>query len=381
MKIGILTTHRAHNYGAVLQAFALQSFLKSRGYDVEMIDYWPKYRKGHYVAFDFSKVLTGQKNQSLLSWAKQLLKEIISLPNKLIKHAKFETFIKENFKTGKNFYESGAEIPDIYDVIICGSDQIWRHNYRDSGGFDEVYFAKYPTNKHIIKLSYAASIGDKELQKNQVITFSKLLKHFDSISVREEPLQTLISSIESTVPPVVLDPVFLLPVTSWTKMIKPRVNKRKYLLFYKLLESREAANIAKKIASERELQILEITGSESFLNPFHPESKHTTGPIDFISLIANADFIVCTSYHGVLFSIIFQKNFLTPALGYKGRRINSLLKSLGINLNFDLTGNSLRYNEIDYSLVNSKLEELKEYSKAFLERSIRSRDLSTKASA
>lgn len=368
MKIGILTFHRSHNYGAVLQAFALLSTLKNMGHDAEIIDYWPKYRVGHYSLISLPDK-TKKKKSSLSVKALKVYKKISGFPAKYIKYSKFNSFIKNNLKIKTTSFDSGSGISGNYDAIICGSDQIWRYNFRGSGGFDDVYFAKYPQNKNIFKVSYAASMGDEDLDENSIKIFAELIKNFNSISVREDSLLELVKPFATKLPIKVLDPVFLLSEPEWRKMINRNDSNKKYLLFYQLLYSKEAGDLAKKIAKEKQLEIIEISGrwiASSAIGDLKP----TVGPVDFISMIAYADYVVSTSYHGVVFSIIFQKQF--AALGFKNKsyRIKSLLKSLEIEQ--CLIENDLAHLTagIDYACVNKKLEEMIKGSLSFLQQSI-----------
>ncbi len=357
MRIGIITFHRSHNYGAVLQAYALLTTLKSIGHDDEIIDYWPKYRAGQYDLF-------GIPNKPTIN---TLIKSILHFPYKRKAYSKFNSFIKYNLNIRNSSYHLGHDTPDKYDVIICGSDQIWRYNFRGTNGFDDVYFAKYPLNKKVIKISYGASMGDQDIDENAKKNFQKLLENFDFISVREDSLLELVESLTTKLPVKVLDPVFLLTEPEWRKMIKSSTNKKKYLLFYQFLQSAEADNLAKKIAKERQLEIIQIRATNSSANPFGSENLMlAAGPIDFISLIAHADYVVSTSYHGVAFAIIFQKPF--SAVGFKNNcyRIKSLLKSLGIEQCLIEKKSNNYPVDINYASVNIQLKEMINNSLVFL---------------
>ncbi len=369
-KIGIITFHRSHNYGAVLQAYALLTTLKKMGHNVEIIDYWPKYREGDYSLFNFrSKPNNGKI--TLASTLKTSLKRVLTLPNRWKVYARFNNFIKHRLKVANTSNQLGSGIADKYDVIVCGSDQIWRYKSGRIAGFDDVYFAKYPLNKNVTKLSYGASMGDMDLDEDAKKIFSKLIENLDFISVREDSLLELVKPLTKKIPVKVLDPVFLISEPEWRKLIKRNDNNKKYLLFYHLLENQEAVNLAKKIAKERKLEIIQVRGVNINVNPFSPGNiKHSAGPIDFITLIAYADYVVSTSYHGVAFSILFQKPF--SALGFKnhGYRIKSLLKSFGIEQCL-IEKKSTNYpTAINYTSVNVQLKEMVNNSLSFLNQSI-----------
>ncbi len=175
-KIGIITFHRSHNYGAVLQAYALLTTLEKMGHKVEIIDYWPKYREGDYSLFNFQS----KSNNGKVTWAstiKTFIKRVLTFPNRWKMYSRFNSFIKHRLKVRNTSNHLGSDIPDKYDVIICGSDQIWRYNSGRIAGFDDVYFAKYPLNKKVVKLSYGSSMGDMDLDEDAKKIFSKLIEN------------------------------------------------------------------------------------------------------------------------------------------------------------------------------------------------------------
>ncbi|MEO6221388.1 MAG: polysaccharide pyruvyl transferase family protein [Ginsengibacter sp.] len=368
--VGIITFQRSHNYGAVLQAYALLSTIKGLGYRAELIDYWPKYRDGHYNLVYFPLKSFFRNGASNFN-AKDTIKEILTFPPRYKQSQKFKSFIKNYLNVTTHPYRSGADIPDKYDVIVCGSDQIWRYHFRGNEGFDDVYFAKYPSNKTVIKISYSASMGDNDINEKAKKQLSELLENFDFISVREDSLLKLITPLTTRLPSAVLDPVFLLSADEWRRMIKKNSRKKKYLLFYQLLLNHEAEKLVKKIAKEKQLEIIHIGGVKRNTNPFGSQKlKLSTGPLDFISLIAHADYVVSTSYHGVVFAIRFGKPFL--ALGFKDNfyRIRSLLKSLGIENRLVDQNSDAYIDVIDYTPVNIKLKKLKEDSLSFIIQSL-----------
>jgi hypothetical protein len=371
LKIGILTFHRAHNYGAVLQAYALLCALKNMGHEPEIIDYWPKYRDGHYDIFNLAYELKRLPKAISSSYVTGTIQRTLSLPYKLVNHSKFSGFIKNFLNVSGSPLRHGTDIPDKYDTVIVGSDQIWRYNFKGRTGFDEVYFAKYPDSKRVTKLSYAASMGDRDPDAEGVEAMSGLLKNLDFVGVREEALLQLVKPYAAKPPVMVLDPVFLLQKSVWEKLIKPNPVKKKYLLFYQLLANQEAFAMAKSIAEQKQLQMIEIRGTEGINNAFGSKPrKHMAGPLDFISLIYHADYIVSTSYHGVAFSVLFQKQFCALGFTNKGYRVKSLLHSLGIKQAL-IQEQEGEFPSIDYSTVIPVLEEMRNSSLSFLKKGIR----------
>lgn len=365
MKIGIITYHRAHNYGAVLQAYALKKYLTDLGHHVEIIDYWPAYRKGIYDLIDLSflksKFTVAQK-------IRIIIKILIALPEKIIRYNRFRKFIKNYLEVkGKVPYRNGWQIPATFDGYIYGSDQIWRSfNIKTYKGFDPVYWGEFPHN-NVKKMSYAASMGDmelSELQKNLIKTY---LKNFNFISVREKQLYELIQPLTNKIVSHVLDPVFLLGDKKWLKIChqKPLI-KHKYVLLYNLNYSENAKLVANKMAGSLKCKVIEISGTVLPLrNP--NRNKQTIGPKKYIRLFADASFVVSTSFHGVAFSILFKKQFY--ALGFRNNaaRVKSLLNLLGIENRY-LTNIKKLFPDvlIDYKQVGFSLEKEKQQSFNFL---------------
>ena len=170
MKVGIITCHRAFNYGAVLQTYALQKFLKNHGYEVEVIDYTPQYIRKSY-------------NKSIL---KRIIRPLLRSYDFKKSNQVFGSFLNQEVNlTEKRYYsyEELEENPPDCDAYIAGSDQIWNCNIEN--GKDDAFFLKFvPNNK--IKISYAASISMDEIPQNQKNRFKENLKDFNHISVREQ---------------------------------------------------------------------------------------------------------------------------------------------------------------------------------------------------
>lgn len=365
MKIGILTYHRAHNYGAVLQAYALKSYLVVQGHTVEFIDYWPDYRKGMYDLTDFSildeKIKISQK-------IRMLIKQVLVFPAKAVRYARFQKFIEHQLNvSNSSIVRNGSYIKDKYDLIIFGSDQIWRNNnFKTFKGFDPVYWGQFPEDSNVKKIAYAASMGIIDTNLEQEKFIKEHAENFHSITVRENKLGKLIQSITNKKIEQVLDPVFLLDSKEWLQLLpKSNSHKKDYVLFYHLNNSPEAEILTKKMAKEYNCKVIEIRGT---VKPFSLNSYETIGPEEYISLIANAKAIVSTSFHGVAFSIIFRKQFYALGMKNNSERVTSLLKSLDIPHRYITNIDTLENinDPINYEKLEGKLSYLINASKNFL---------------
>lgn len=343
MKIGILTFHFAHNYGAMLQAYALKNFLEQKGHSVSIIPYESErfYRMYHATPF-------------------VLKKNPINSVKKFINYFKVkdQATLFENFKTEK-LCISGQRIANRncftkavteFDLVIVGSDQVWNQNI--TGG-DLVYFGDgVPDNIKLI--TYAASMGDYNAINDST---SNLIGKFDMISVRENNAQTVLSlcgfeSVLST------DPVFLLNESSWRKLINSsRMVDESYILYYSLQEPRELLEKTAALAAETKLPVYMIDGRVRN-RKMNGTMITKAGPLEFLELIANAEYICTDSFHALAFSVIFGKRVIIIPHKKTGDRMEQLLSLVGTKPQGEIIDCS--------SLSRDKLEDMITLSKDYL---------------
>lgn len=345
MKIGILTYHRAHNYGAMLQAYALLTFLQERGYTAEFIDYWPK---KHQLQYKLFKPIHGKGFVNKLI---NFIADILTMTRRYHRMSKFNKFAKNylNIKSVIQYKDkSDFKQENKYDLIIVGSDQIWR-NYEYEGkyiGFDPIYFCQYfPNTSRCI--SYAASMGIIALNNNDNNLLKQYLSTFDTILVRENSLKELINSLEFEAD-VVLDPTLLISKEQWNRILPAtRFKKQPYVLYYELIRSQEALDFARSKAKALKCELLIM---DSIIHTI-PRKEHVSyaSPIEFLHAIRDAEYIVATSFHGTAFSIIFEKQFITIGLNKNADRVLTLLNHLGICDHYQNKAKEI--NDIEYSKV------------------------------
>lgn len=376
MKIGILTYHRAQNFGAVLQAYALSTFFKQQGFDVEIIDYWPQYRKEmqSIIPFSFWKLNSIKKIKALVKFIISFFQFLINYKIFNSKKNKFWYFTSKHFGINKNpLYTDGPQINKFYDVCIYGSDQIWRkfklNGFQD---IDKTYYGAYPENC-AIKIAYAASMGEININEKDKLNIGNLLKNFNKISVREESLKFFLEKNYHVLSSLVCDPTFLMDKKDWVKIIPASlyIPEKKYLLYYNLHPSDLGKKTATIIAKHYRLSIIEIP--EKFSNNIFKKYHDTTGPIEFLSLIRNSDFVISSSFHGVAFSIIFEKQFYALGLGKNADRVITTLAELSISNRYIHTIDEINFNDkIDYNRLNSSLINYRNKSLTFINESLKS---------
>ncbi|MES2545931.1 MAG: polysaccharide pyruvyl transferase family protein [Bacteroidota bacterium] len=367
MKIGIITYHRAHNYGALLQLYSLKSHLSQNNNEVEIIDYWPKYHSDEYSIFSrFSELLFKTK-------VKRVLFFIFDFYRILKRRNGYLGFIKNNLGLSKSvkFVTKESINNQNFEVVIYGSDQIWRrHNLPQFKEFDDVYFGNYPLHA-IKKITYAASMGEINLNEADKSFIATSLKNFDTISVRELSLKNEIKELVNKQISLVLDPVFLLSKNKWIELLQLPVKRDKYVFLYQLLRSDDSLLLTKKAADYYSCEVVEIPGTSVDPLLWAKRYNQTASPIEFLTQIKNAEFVVSTSFHGVAFSIIFEKQFYALGMGNNSGRVQDLLTSLNLQDRYIQNVEDADFtNFIDYKNVNEMLHPLKENSIQFLKEAI-----------
>lgn len=356
MKLGILTYHRSPNYGALWQAYALKTFLTDKGYNVSVIDYWPDYHRRMYA-----KKMIGRSSLRGLS----LLGKLSSVYKSLRIYAWNYLRLRRTNAFSNKYLQ--LTLSRKFDICIYGSDQIWRkqHQY-DCESFNPIYFGNEDINA-TKKISYAASMGyieiDSEIDKAFI---NSSLKNFDAMSVREDDLGRELSLYTQKEIKVVSDPVFLLSMEQWKKILpKKRIYKKKYIFLYNLEDDATAFEIAQKLSEKYNLPIREVRGYVN--DKKNPTNRtQTASPISFLSSLYNAEFVVTSAFHGVALSLCFNKQFYYAAPDELAGRAMSLLKRFRLDDRRIKNISSLAFDNINYLEINPFVEVYRNQSQNWL---------------
>jgi hypothetical protein len=309
-KVGVVTIFGNNNYGASLQAYALQKVIENLGFDTEVID------------IDFAD----QSKDRLDRW-KRLWREPKKIPYKIIRYLKVKwyrlfyqselhklelrnravvRFEYDHIKTSKKILlEKLGEYSTVYDYLVAGSDQIWNPSY-----WKPVYFLDF-AEKSIPKLSYAASIGVDFYTEEEKSYVRKMLKDFRAISVREREGKTLLDAFIDKPVEVVLDPTFLLKQEEYDKISADSLVEGKYLFCYLLGKNPKhrvwAINMAKKFG----LKLVTLSGGEMNTKDIHfgDVRLYDIDTSGFLSLIKNSALVLTDSFHCMALSVIYRKRF------------------------------------------------------------------------
>lgn len=353
MKIGILTFHRAINYGAVLQAYALQETLRHFGHEVCIIDYrQPRVERTDRRPYNKYDKINLLKGLHLRSWWHY----DSSKKNTIQRRNRFDKFINKYLNLSDSCIKTN--IP-YFDIYIIGSDQVWNSKICD--GLDPVFWGNFPHPQTSKIMSYAASTSTKDLQKHDSKELQDLLLNFNKISVRENNVCSYLNDsfkLNDSVQ-LVLDPTLLADKKIWDSFDDDKYKKVDYVLYFGARTCEQYPSVLKDKAESLAKQC----SCNALRIDFNLDS-----PIDFVNKFRYAKAVVTSSFHGVAFSLIFNKPLYAITYGdEQDARYVNVLKSIGAeNMLADLYQDII-YKEKDYQNINEELDKLKIKSLNYLE--------------
>lgn len=354
-RIRMITFHSPKNYGAVLQAYSLMSFLKTKSDDVQIIDFNTPHLQSLYPLY--------AEFHSVKGFVKFLL-DVIYVPKKRIKYMKFDEFVNNNMTLTQR-YGSLDELkkkPPVADYYCTGSDQVFNPNRVEDE--KEAFYLNFGA-KEIKRISYAGSFGIKTVPDEKKEEISKYLSGFYKISVREKSGVNIIADLISKEAVEVLDPVFLNTKESWRELEKDYpVGTDSYLLYYRLMSNPKSDETVRRIAEEKKLKLVVI--SDGFIKWKAYRILRDVGPLEFLYLFDHAAYVATDSFHGVAFSLIYEKQFIFVDYNEKlAERALNLMEKAGVGYCAGLNNNQGDA-IIDYTIVKSNMSRLIEVSKKFL---------------
>lgn len=360
-KVKMLTFHNAENYGATLQAYALKETLKELGVNPEFVNYENK-----KILSDYKLIRTNS--------LKSFFSSLWYLPRNLKRKRSFKSFGDRYLDTNKKIYYSCDEIEkDIErgDIFVAGSDQIWNPALTD--GLSDVYTLNFETDEKIKKIIYGASLGNEELLQKYASDFEEKLVGLDLISVREQSVIKPLKEICGKTVEQVVDPTLLLSKDNWDNLIAENdtvsLPFEKYILVYTLFESDEVTKIANYLSKVTGLKVVHFRKYNAYENELI--SLYSKGPVDFVNAFKNAGYVVTNSFHGTVFSLIFERKFYSVLPKTRAGRIKDLLGDLGLGKRIIQDTKEVNLNdEIDYINTKAKIESLRAKSIEYLKKGI-----------
>ena len=361
MKIGILTFQASHNCGSMLQAYALREVLNRKfGMDVEIINYSNKESRKMYGLFDYS-ISRGAIMHNL-----RTLKYYKSVKQSIDEYEEFSSRFLVKSKTRYTQPKQLQKVSKIYDMVIAGGDQVWNVRCPDAG--KEFYFS---TIHNIRKIAYSPSLGGSNIFKyaDNIEIYKRLLDEFESISVREPNGQKWLQQLTGRDIPIIADPTLLLTQEEWERYLPVPDVKGDYIFNYAFFHNKPETNrIIQKISDKLSMPVY-VMDFKSF--EFYKLSKYGirrydhTGPLAFLGLMKNAALVLTQSFHGTLFSALFNRRFWSynwpQAENPDDDRAIAILNQLGLNERYkyisaleQMSCDELMQ-DIDYTEINSRI--------------------------
>lgn len=369
MKIGIITFHRAYNYGAVLQAYALFTKIESMGLECEIIDFWPETFKNLYYMQQPFRIT----HPPIKTWLNHFkVRKVLSERNQ-----NFEKFIEEILKTSNESYISYYDILNAkldYDSYITGSDQVWNDT---CAKFDKTFFLQFPQAKAKNRYAYAASFGFEEIPEGLENEYKKRLEGYRRYSVREKSGARILENLLSIKPDVNCDPTILLSAEEWLKIARETKCKyEKYIFIYYVTKTQNLQKMANDLAKKTGYKVIIVPCNMNIdvLSGKYDKSNMALvnpciSPQEFLMLLKNAEYVLTNSFHGTVFSVLFHKKFLSQINldnGKKNNRIKELLETIGLENKAILDIERID-DRVDWDSVDEKILEMRKNSEKYLQ--------------
>lgn len=386
-KVGIITLYYGNdNYGGIAQAYALNRYIQKLGYDSELISYK---RSPSHIPGTREKI----KKEGIGAFIKgkfEMLPEkiYVKITTKLAEK-KYQDELKPYIEQRKEAFARSRELADHsdvvytedsisdcigkYDVYVSGSDQIWKPGVLQSPYVFEFLPEGYK------RFSYASSITVTELTDSYGAYMKKMLSNYSWISVREQSAKLYLEEITGRNVDVVVDPTLLLDEEDWNGITAQRVVQENYIFVYLLGENVKQRKIITKFAKKNNLKIVTLPHVEGKVRAcdvgFGDIHLYDVDLPTFFSLIKYADYVCTDSFHAVVFSNVFETNFLAferVILSKKANmnsRMDTLLKMLSEEEKFILKNNGIEdtnVRAIDFEKVKHTLKEHKTVSQNLL---------------
>lgn len=299
MKIGQLTFHASHNYGSVLQAYAMAKILQNLGHESEFINLRPQSQRDAYR-------IIKPTDKGI-----RLLFKYLIYPALKKRWNHYERFITHVLPITKQEYASTEEMCHStfdYDAYVVGGDQIWNPACQD---FESAYYLQFlPEGNNAKKISYSPSLGKTEFDAETQKKMAEWVKCFDAISVREKRGAELIQSLTDKKVNLVCDPVVLLDKEEWEKLAVQPKYKKPYILVYFLENNHGSRSLIEYLRKTTGYEVVIFNEYiRDFIKPY--QKAYSASPEEFVGLFMNASLIYTNSFHGTAFATIFERPFIT----------------------------------------------------------------------
>ena len=345
-KVGIITYHRAVNYGAVLQAYALNRKIKQLEVDVETIDYICEAVNAQYDYRKLNKCAT----------FKNFVAHNLTCFLRSKKKRRFTEFLKRFSLSKKCDRESIHKMSEKYDIFITGSDQVFNPVCHKN---DPTYFLDFVSDRS--KNCYAASLGSIAQFESSKIDVISLLKEFDKLSFREADATEYMESVLGKKCNTVMDPVWFLDKNEWAQIAFSN-EKRQFIFVYNLMDYKYMRKFVSKLSNETGLPVVVVNrtvrGDLMYLGG--AKNRSNCSPEDFLGYIRNAQYVVTDSFHGTSLALLFEKQVciaLNLSSDNTNSRLHTILELAGLS-DYTIDSKSMvcKMDTINYDIIQEKLK-------------------------
>ena len=380
-KIALVTCYFQHNYGSQLQAFATQKFFDSLNVPNETIridGLKPEINKRKYKYF-LSRLFDVNTVKDKWASVKKVLavkRNHVYAANLKKRYKKFDEFASSEFHLSK-LYLSFADLTKAsnnYSMFVVGSDQLWLPS-----NISADYYTLNFVPSNVPKMALATSFGVSELPRKQAKMARKFLPRIEYCTVREKSGQKLVKDLTGREVSVICDPTILFTAEEWSENIDSKpFTEGKYIFCYFLGNNPIQREFVRRVKEITNCKIVQLQHCDEYITSderFPDEAPYNVGPKEFIRLIRDAEYVFTDSFHCSVFSMLYGKKFFTfrryasEGTESTNGRIYSLLSLVGLEnrlLHGDEDANTFLGQEIDFSIVHSKLAELRHLTKQFV---------------
>ena len=387
MRVLILTVQKSPSFGACLQTFALYKYICGLGHDCQVIDLALPIHPDFVYTRGFPMML----REPVSPWSQ--LKTYVRHPRTLLRHwrniikngvdykelqliskckavplddskenfDRFESLIRytKRYRSIKELYANPPEA----DVYVTGSDQCW--NPTQPWSLEPFFLTFVRKGK---KMTYATSIGVSSVTKYVEQRFSKWLKGFDHLSLREQTGVEIIQKLTSLTVNKCCDPTFLLPQKDWMDLAGNRQIEEHYIYVFLLYCNKDVLDRCQEFARKTNRKLIVQDHAYSYWNNSDYPFNTSAGPQEFINLIRYADFVVTDSFHGTVFSLIMSTPFRTLISdASRSTRILELLEDAGATQCLLESDEEIQIRDIDFMEVGQKLAHLASEGRGYLQ--------------
>lgn len=370
--IGILTFYWADDYGAMLQVYALKTYLEEQGETVEVIPYAPLKLRGRYQLIPVNAVYKGGKWKTYrdfwgfcwkLCFAGQFYKRRTSMRS-----------FRKRYLTGKRPIEDAQKLRlSSYKVVFVGSDQVW--NSDNTFGLDDAYMGNIEKRKSCRLVAYGASFGKSEPPRKEWEEFECALNNnFAAVSLREREGADFAERLLKKPVADVLDPVLLLDRNKWEELGR-KPQEKEYILLYITEYQENMFWFIKNLSKETGRPVIQLSVPLGRKHEKEFQLRMDAGPEEFVGYFQHASCVITNSFHGLAFSILFERQFLVFQHSAYHARLKNLLEKLSLEQRLIKQGATADMacmeKAIDWLSVRKRLLEERERSERFIREGIK----------